>query len=69
MCEKCVEIDNQIGQLKWSAGAVDDDRTASGINELIQHEAKLRNDFFMISTNLAALTRPLVRAQDECFDE
>ena len=43
MCEKCVEIDKRIGQLKWLADAVDDDRTASGINEMIQqHEAEKR---------------------------
>jgi hypothetical protein len=36
MCEKCVEIDKKIDHYRWLAIYVNDERTAKGINELIQ---------------------------------
>jgi hypothetical protein len=36
MCERCIEIDAKIGRFKWLASAVDDERTANGIQQLIQ---------------------------------
>jgi hypothetical protein len=43
MCEKCVEIDKKIDHYRWLAVYVNDERTAKGINELIQrHEAEKR---------------------------
>jgi hypothetical protein len=36
MCEKCAEIDKMIDHYKWLATYVYDERTAEGINELIQ---------------------------------
>ncbi len=43
MCDKCVEIDKKIDHYRWLAKYVNDERTAKGINELIQqHEAEKR---------------------------
>jgi len=43
MCEKCVEIDRKIDHYRWLATYINDERTAKGINELIQqHEAEKR---------------------------
>jgi hypothetical protein len=36
MCEKCAEIDKKIDHYRWLAVYVNDERTAKGINELIQ---------------------------------
>ena len=36
MCEQCIEIDKKIDHYRWLATYVNDERTAKGINELIQ---------------------------------